>query len=142
MLWPAANVDKTPGDWNDSADSVLEINNKCDVITNKAKKLGFWVVGSSNNFLKSDAIVLPKWNTHKSYIAAREKTSYYEGATSNDLDGVKAHRAVIRKWRKYGVPCYESVQDTAKYLAHSPSLYDLRVVIQEIGCLNCKVRLL
>ena len=80
VLWPMANADNTEDSWTDSFDLVMEVNNKCDVITNEARKLGFWVVGSSNNFLKPDAIVLPEWILHKKHIIHREQQSYDGGA--------------------------------------------------------------
>ena len=92
-LWPSANADLSHDGWDVPFEIVMEINNKSDIITHQAKKLGFWIIGSSNNWLKPDAIVLPKWNIHKSYIAKRENTTYDGGATTSDLNGVKSHRA-------------------------------------------------
>ena len=116
VLWPMANADKTEDGWMASFVLVMEVNNKSDVITHEAKKLGFWVVGSSNNFLKPDAIVLPKWALHKKYIIRREQLSYDGGAKKENFTGVKAHRSWIRKWKKHGVPCFLSVKDAANYL--------------------------
>lgn len=118
-LWPMANADMSDDGWTGSFDIVMDINNKSDIITNEAKKLGFWVIGSSNSHLKPDAIVLPEWSTHKRYIARREQSSYDGGATINDYEGVKSHRAWIRKWKRHGVPCFKSVEEAAEHLATS-----------------------
>jgi hypothetical protein len=116
VLWPSANADLSHDGWDVPFEAVMEINNKSDVITHEAKKLGFWIIGSSNNWLKPDAIVLPKWSRHKLHIAKREKTIYDGGATTSDLEGIKSHRDWIRKWRKHGVPCFLSVEEAAHYL--------------------------
>lgn len=119
LLWPMANADKTEDGWNSSFELVMEVNNKSDVITHEAKKLGFWIIGSSNNFLKPDAIVLPDWSLHKKYIVGREMNVYDGGAKKEDFNGVKSHRAWIRKWKKQGVPCFLSVEEAANYLEKS-----------------------
>ena len=117
-LWPLANADKTDSGWVSSNELVMEINNKCDVITHEARKLGFWVLGSSNHFLKPDAIVLPDWDIHKEYVAKREEYNYDGGAKNSDLDELQAHRAWIKKWEDQGVPCFDSISAAAEYLAN------------------------
>ena len=119
VLWPSANADLSHDGWDVPFDTVMEINNKSDIITHEAKKLGFWIIGSSNSWLKPNAIVLPEWSVHKSYISKRERTIYDGGATTSDLGGVKSHRAWIRKWKKHGVPCFLSVKEAAHYLEKS-----------------------
>ena len=121
VLWPKSNADLSSDGWDVPFETVMEINNKSDIITHEAKKCGFWVIGSSNNWLKPDAIVLPKWSLHKSYITKREITAYDGGATSQDFEAVKSHRAWIRKWKKSGVPFFESIEDAAKYLSGKSS---------------------
>lgn len=112
-LWPAAKADLSDDSWNSNKEMVEGINIKSDVITYQAKKLGFWIVGSSNSFLKPDAIVLPDWETHKKYIRDREATHYDGGAKVEDYDGVLAHRDIIARWEKQGVPCFKSIQEAA-----------------------------
>lgn len=118
-LWPAANADTTGDEWGYDFETVQEMNNRSDVITQQAKKMGFWIIGSSNNFLKPDAIVLPPWRTHVKYITTREHGNYDGGATSHDLQGVLNHRRWIRKWKKHGVPCFTSIDEAASYLART-----------------------
>lgn len=115
-LWPATNADPSGEEWGDDFTLVQEINDRSDVMTSQAKKLGFWVIGSSNNSLKPDAIVLPPWPLHKRYIKKREDTIYDGGATSEDFSGIIAHRRWIRKWKKQGVPCFNSIDEAATYL--------------------------
>lgn len=114
-LWSICGADYTDETWNGNMEEVMEINARCDTITLQAKKAGLWVVGSSNLFLQPDAIVLPNWRTHQRYITARENIRYGDGATTVDLEAVKQHRSWIRRWRKYGVPCFESITEATKY---------------------------
>lgn len=114
-LWPLCGADYTDDAWHDNFEEVMEINARCDIVTLQAKKQGLWVIGSSNLFLQPDAIVLPDWETHKAFIQKREQLRVGDGATSDDLEGVIAHREWIRGWMSYGVPCFESAQDAATY---------------------------
>src|SRR3989344_2998776 len=107
-LWEATNAHPSGFWW--LGDNIEEIDQRSDVITMQAKRLGFWIIGASNNFLKPDAIVLPHWSTHKRYIKTREKENYDGGATSDRLGQVLGHRRWIRKWVKQGVPCFKSVK--------------------------------
>jgi hypothetical protein len=116
-LWPATNADLTSEEWQYDPDLVKEINMRCDIITNQAKKLGFWVIGSSNDSLRPDAIVLPEWETHLRYIQHREENSYDGGATSNDINRLLAHREIIARWTKDGVPTFTSINKAAKHFA-------------------------
>ncbi|HMH70355.1 MAG TPA: hypothetical protein VK502_03060 [Candidatus Saccharimonadales bacterium] len=116
-LWPATNADLNTDEWNNDQESVEEINRRSDVITAQVKKLGFWVVGSSNDSLKPDAIVIPPWRTHREYIRKREGKEYDGGAKSEDFKAVLAHRKIIKKWQKKGVPCFNSIEEAADFLA-------------------------
>ncbi len=95
----------------------MAIDARCDVITQEAKKLGFWIVGASNNWLKPDAIVVPDKETHKAWIAHREENNYDGGATSDKFSQVESHIAWMLKWEEQGVPRFETVQAAAEYLA-------------------------
>ncbi len=75
-LWPAANADLSSDEWSYDVAQVDGINAKSDVITNEAKKLGFWIIGSSNKFIIPDAIVLPPWDTHVEYVRKRQGDNY------------------------------------------------------------------
>lgn len=119
VLWTVTNADPTDDKWNSDSDQVQEVNDRCDVITYQSKKLGFWIIGSSNRCLKPDAIVLPRWETHVAYIKVREHCAYDGGAKEANLVGVQAHRKWIEHWEAEGVPVFESVAEAAKSLAMS-----------------------
>ena len=119
VLWAVTNADPTDDEWNSDSDQVQEMNGRCDVITYQSKKLGFWIIGSSNRYLKPDALVLPPWETHVAYIKSREHGSYDGGAKVENLAGVQAHRAWIEHWQTEGVPVFESVTEAVESLATS-----------------------
>ncbi len=116
-LWSKANADLSSDDWNYSAEAVREINRRSDVITYQAKKLGFWIIGSSNDSLKPDAVVLLPLDKHIEYVKKRQGVPKSNGATEEDLDALLEHRAIIGLWKNEGVPSFESVQSAADYLA-------------------------
>lgn len=118
-LWETANAHPKGEWWLESGEIIDEIDSRSDFITNEAKKIGFWVIGASNNWLKPDAIVLPNWSTHKKYIKAREMNNYDGGATSDRLSQVLRHRKWIRRWTKKGVPVFQSVEEAADSLART-----------------------
>lgn len=115
-LWEATGAHPKGAWWLEPINVINDIDAKSDVITVEAKKLGFWVMGASNSWLKPDAIVLPPWNTHKKYIKTRERENYDGGATSDRFFQVLGHRKWIAKWIKKGVPKYKSVQEAVDYL--------------------------
>lgn len=115
-LWEASNAHPKGAWWLESLEVINEIDQRSDVITAQAKKLGFWILGASNNWLKPDAIVLPHWSTHKRYIQAREQTHYDGGATSKDFKQVLGHRQWIRLWARRGVPVFQSIQEAVAHL--------------------------
>ncbi len=118
-LWMETNAHPDGPWWLEGLDRIAEIDARCDVITTEAKKLGFWIVGASNNWLKPDAIVVPDWETHQSWIKNREDTEYDGGATSDKLGQVMSHREWIIAWEKKGVPKFETVAEAAEFLARS-----------------------
>ncbi len=115
-LWPLCGADVTGDEWGYDFSVVMETNNRCDVITEQAKKLGFWVIGSSNHWLRPDAIVLPHWSTHKKYIKMREHTVYDGGAKEEDVQAVLQHRKWIRTWKNKGVPSFDSIEKATSFL--------------------------
>ncbi|MDD5692872.1 MAG: hypothetical protein WC437_03590 [Patescibacteria group bacterium] len=117
MLWEGANAHPRPGWWLENNDVIKRVDTQSDIITVQAKKLGFWVMGASNNWLRPDAIVLPHWTTHKKYIKYRENNNYDGGAKSDNFDQVLGHRNVIESWAKKGVPKFKSIEEAADYLA-------------------------
>ena len=116
-LWMSAHAHPDSKWWLEPVEIINEIDSRSDVITVEAKKMGFWIVGASNYWLKPDAIVIPHWKTHKKYISVRETTHYDGGATSDKLHQVQAHRRWISKWAKKGVPSFKSVDEAASHLA-------------------------
>lgn len=106
------------GAWWEKLELIQDVEQKCDIITQEAKKQGFWLIGSANHWLKPDAIVIPHWNTHVKFIRLRE-LNFDGGARANpkELAQVKYHRNWILHWVKQGVPKFKSVQEAANYLA-------------------------
>jgi hypothetical protein len=105
------------GAWWKSLEKIEEVEQKCDVITLQARKLGFWLIGSANNWLRPDAIVIPPWKTHVKYIKMRERN--YDGGARSDsksLAQVQCHRRWILSWARKGVPRFDSVEDAVNYL--------------------------
>ncbi len=117
VLWEATNAHPKGEWWLEPLDVIDEVDQRSDIITVQAKKLGFWIMGASNNWLKPDAIVLPHWNTNKKYIKTREMTAYDGGAKSDKLAQVLSHRKWIRQWAKKGVPEFKSIKEATDYLA-------------------------
>lgn len=116
-LWEGANAHPYGPWWLSSVDILIEIEDKSDVITVQAKKLGFWILGSMNDWLRPDALVIPDWNVHKKYIIKREQESYDGGASSDRFDQVLHQRKMTRRWIKKGVPLFKSVSEATDYLA-------------------------
>lgn len=117
ILWEDSGAHPAAPWWTMGMDVINEVDQRSDVITEQAKKLGFWVMGASNFWLKPDAIVVPHWNTHKKYILAREKGDYDGGATTKDFAQVLGHRKLILEYVKKGVKRFKSIQEAVDYLA-------------------------
>lgn len=116
LLWVVTGADYSGDEWNQDLSEVMEINARCDAITQQAKKQGFWVIGSSNLYLQPDAVVIPDWETQQHYISLREKNDYDGGATASDIDGLKAHINWITSTWKGVVPFFESIEQAVDYL--------------------------
>jgi len=114
-LWQVTGAHPDVAWWKMGLDIINEVDQRSDIITVQAKKLGFWIMGASNFWLKPDAIVIPNWGTHKKYIKQREETAYDGGATTKDFEQVQSHRKVILEWEKQGVPKFQSIQEAADY---------------------------
>lgn len=130
-LWMATNAHPDNAWWTagDASPLLREVDFRSDLITYQAKKLGFWIMGASNLWLKPDAIVLPDWEQHKKYIASREQNNYDGGATTGKLQQVIEHRERIKKHAEseipefrflngdnLSVPKFNSVAEAAEYL--------------------------
>ena len=113
-IWMHAKAHPDGPWWLEDVSVIDEIDQRSDVITAEAKKLGFWIMGSSNFWLKPDAVVIPPWETHLKYIAARESINYDGGATSKDLDRLKRSREWMSRWAKDGVAIYPSIEEAVR----------------------------
>lgn len=118
-LWMSTNAHPDGAWWLESVEKINEIDARSDVITQQAMKLGFWILGASNLWLKPSAIVLPEWEQHKAWIKHREENNYDGGAKSDALDGVLSHRKVIEEWETKGVPKFNTVNEAVEYLVSS-----------------------
>lgn len=118
-LWIATGAHPDRPWWlaGEGSEEIFEIDRRSDVITMEAKELGFWIIGASNYSLRPDAIVIPDWEIHQSWIAHREKNAYDGGATASTLDSVIKHRERILEWETKGVPKFETVEEAANFLA-------------------------
>lgn len=116
-LWIGAKAHPPTEWWTESLDIINQVDQRSDVITMEAKNLGFWIMGASNYWLRPDAVVIPDWETHKSYIEYREKNNYDGGAKSDALGQVKGHIEVIKKWHTdEGVPLFNSIDEAVSDL--------------------------
>ena len=116
VLWDVTGADYSDPTWGNDTDDVMEINARSDVITIQAKKQGFWVIGSSNLFLKPDAIVIPEWEKHQSYISSRENNNYDGGATSKNLEDLKLHIKWIHDTWAGKVSFFDTIEDAVTYI--------------------------
>ncbi len=115
-IWAAAKAHPAGEWWTEPIPVIDEIDQRSDVVTVEAKKLGFWIMGASNNWLKPDIVVIPDWETHKRYISMRENTDYDGGLTTEKLGQVKSSREWMLRWEKEGVPIIQSIEEAVKYL--------------------------
>ena len=99
-----------------SGDEIDMIERRADVITEQAKKLGFWIIGASSVNVVPDAIVIPDFDTHLSYIKYRENNNYDGGIKSDDLDRIKNTREYYSRFSRDGVPIFKSVDEAVYYI--------------------------
>lgn len=117
ILWESSGAHPGIAWWTGGEEVIHRVDQRSDVITMEAKLQGFWIMGASNYWLKPDAIVIPDWETHVAYIKEREENHYDGGATSDALEQVKSHIAVIEKWHTdHGVPKFTSIDDAVNAL--------------------------
>jgi hypothetical protein len=115
FFWSITNADPLPDEWEYNFDHVMEVNNRCDVMTYQAKKQGLWILGSSNSWLKPDAIVILDEATQKKYILDRQNRDYDGGAKEEDFEAVKRHNKIIKKWAEEDVPVFASIHEAADH---------------------------
>lgn len=117
VLWESSNAHPKGEWWKEPLKYCDEVDAQSDIITMHAKKLGFWIVGASCFWLPPDALVVPDWDTHVSWIKKREEGDYDGGAKSDDkaLKQVQNHIAwIIKKFPE--VPKFKSMQEATEYL--------------------------
>ncbi len=115
-LWAAAHAHPYGEWWRKPVEVIDEIDQRCDVITVEAKKLGFWIIGASNSWLKPEGVVIPDWETHLGYIKKRESSNYDGGLTSDQVDRIKSSRQWMSRWEKENVKIYKSVEEAVNEL--------------------------
>lgn len=118
VLWNATKAFPKGAWWNLSVDEMDNIERRADVITEQAKKQGFWIIGASSVDVKPDAIVIPDYETHLSYIKYRETHNYDGGVKSDNLKKIEWDREYYARFQKDGVPVFKSVAEAADYLAN------------------------
>ncbi len=116
VLWESCNAFPKGDWWNWSEEEIDSIERKADVITEQAKKLGFWVIGASSVNMIPDAIVIPDFDTHLKYIKHREEHNYDGGMKSDDIEKIKRNREYFSRFKEKGVPIFPSVDDAVLYL--------------------------
>lgn len=115
-IWMMAKAHPEGQWWLEPISVIDEIDQRSDVVTVEVKKLGFWIMGASNYWLKPDVVVIPDWKTHKRFITKRESGDYDGGATSEHLEQVKKSRIWMSRWKKQGVPINRSIEEAVDYL--------------------------
>lgn len=116
VLWEAGKAFPKGEWWNLSGDEIDSIERRADIITEQAKKLGFWIIGASSVNMIPDAIVIPDFETHLEYIKYRETHNYDGGMKSDDIEKIKNNREYYSRFEKNGVPVFKSVDEAAFYL--------------------------
>lgn len=116
ILWGATKAFPKEDWWNFSGDKIDEVERRADVITEQAKRQGFWIIGASCVNIIPDAIVIPDFETHLEYIKYRENHNYDGGIKSDDLEKIKKNREYFSRFSKDGVPIFKSVSEAAYYL--------------------------
>lgn len=116
VLWSATKAFPKEEWWNFSGDEIDEVERRADVVTEQAKRLGFWIIGASSVNVVPDAIVIPSFETHLKYIKYREENNYDGGMKSDDLDKIKRNREYYSRFHEVGVPIFESVEEAVYYI--------------------------
>lgn len=116
VLWNASHAFPYGEWWNLSGDEMDKIERRADVITEEAKKLGFWIIGASSVNVIPDAVVIPDFETHLKYIKDRESNNYDGGIKSDNLEKIKENRKYFSRFQKNGVPIFKSVEEAVAYI--------------------------
>ncbi len=118
LLWSATKAFPKEDWWNWSGERIDEVEKRADIITEQAKKLGFWIIGASSVHTVPDAIVIPDFETHLKYIKHREENNYDGGMKSDNLEKIKRNREYYSRFQKEGVPVFTSIEEAVSYLEH------------------------
>lgn len=117
-LWMAAKAHPKGEWWLKDLDGINEIERRSDVITEQAKKLGFWIIGVDCYSILPDAVVIPELETHKKYLQIRTNDHNNDGGQTIDrLDSVLRARKYMESFADKGVPIFKSVEEATGYLA-------------------------
>jgi len=116
-LWVSTGAHPNTDWWTKGMEVIKEVDARSDVVTQEAKRLGLWILGASNNWLRPDAVVLPPWETNVAYIQKRQETNYDGGLTMNQLGQLEAHRnEILEMSRIKNVPIFQSIDEAALYI--------------------------
>lgn len=116
VLWDSCHAFPQGDWWNLSGAEIEFVERRADIITEQAKRLGFWIIGASSVNMIPDAIVIPNFETHLNYIKYRENHNYDGGIKSDDLDKIKRNRDYYARFKEQGVPIFKSVDDAVDYI--------------------------
>ena len=116
ILWEATKAFPKGEWWNLSGEEIDSIERRADIITEQAKKLGFWIIGASSVNMIPDAIVMPDLETHLNYIKYRETHNYDGGIKSDNLEKIKRIRKYYSRFKENGVPIFKSVDEAVYYI--------------------------
>lgn len=116
VIWSKTHALPAGDWWNLSIDEMDAIERRCDVITEQAKKQGFWIIGASSVNMIPDAIVIPELETHIKYLKIRENNNYDGGMTSKDIEKIKKTREYYSRFKESGVPIFTSVDEAVHYI--------------------------
>src|SRR5258706_13488429 len=56
QLWYETGAQPEESWWTMGLDTIQEVDQRCDVITMYAKKLGLWIIGANQYYIRPDAI--------------------------------------------------------------------------------------
>lgn len=118
VLWNKAHAFPNDDWWTRSGEEMDTIERRADVITEQAKKQGFWIMGASCVNIYPDAIVILPLKKHLDYIKYRETHNYDGGITSESIDRIKHCRKHFKRFSKYGVPVFKSIEEAVNYLSN------------------------
>ena len=119
VLWGTAGADPFPFQWwNDGLQTIHRVGQRCDIITADAVDRGFWIIGSTNYWLKPHAIVIPSKQVLMRNLEARGQADHtYDGGLEKHQyqQLAKGMEEIRQRWGKE-VPEFDSIDKAAKAL--------------------------